>query len=245
MIRLTTVGIVGALAVCLSACSATPRGTFIIVQNQVPNADCTIPATKGALYNGDGFVDLSVAQGYELFPLLENDFPGPQAGQTVDGNRIAISGFDVEVGLPENFVPGPIADLILRLQGLTPDDPDAQDKTLVAYSTLTSGSVASGGGNTASHVNILPRRLMDRIHELNAITGAGSYWIEVSVRARGDTLGLGSVESDTFHYPIQLFDGGLRVDNGPCTSPPVQSSCTPGQDSLIQCCESAGQLVCQ
>ncbi|HEY6826557.1 MAG TPA: hypothetical protein VI259_06860, partial [Gemmatimonadaceae bacterium] len=95
MIRLTTVGIVGSLAACLVGCG-TPPGAFIIVQNQVPNPDCTIPATKGALYNGDGFVDLSVATGYELFPLLENDFPGPQAGQTVDGNRIALSGFDIE-----------------------------------------------------------------------------------------------------------------------------------------------------
>ncbi|HVX98123.1 MAG TPA: hypothetical protein VHK47_24630 [Polyangia bacterium] len=239
MIRLTTVGIVGALAACLAGCG-TPPGAFIIVQNQVPNDDCTIPAAKGNLYQGEGIVDLSIAGGYELFPLLENDFPGPSGGQDVDGNRIALSGFDVEVGLPASFEPGPIADLIQNLQALSPDDPK---RTLVAYSTLTSGSVASGGGNTASHVNVLPSDLMAQIRDLKVLSASKSYWIEVSVRARGNTLA-GSVQSDAFRYPIQLVDGRLGIDTGTCTSTPTRSVCTPGQDGFVKCCENAGQLVC-
>ena len=72
MNRLTTLGIVGALAVCLVGCSGTPPGTFIIVQNNVPNADCTIPATIGAVYRSTGTLDVRVSSGYELFPVLQN-----------------------------------------------------------------------------------------------------------------------------------------------------------------------------
>jgi hypothetical protein len=240
MIRLTTVGIVGALAVCLAACSATPPGAFIIVQNQVPNADCTIPAAKGSLYQGEGIVDLSIAQGYVLFPLLENDFPSPNAGQTVDGNRIALSGFDVEVGLPENFEPGPIAEKIQSLATSL----DERERTLVAYSTLTSGSVGSGGGNTASHVDVLPGDLINAIRALGAVSADKTYWIDVSVRARGNTLSQ-DVRSDAFHYPIQLCDGCLAVDVGQCTGVPAATSCTPGQDGFVRCCENAGKLVCR
>jgi hypothetical protein len=239
MIRLTTVGIVGALAACLAGCG-TPPGAFIIVQNQVPNSDCTIPSGKGALYRGEGLVDVSIADGYELFPLLENDFPGPVGGQAVEGNRIALSGFNVEVGLPPSYEAGPIADLILGLQALAPDDPQ---RTLVAFSTLTSGSVASGGGNTASRVNVLPVDLLRKIRDLNVLSRSKSYWLEVSVRARGHSLA-SAVESDAFHYPIQLFDGLLGINTGACTSAPTPTSCTPGQDGFVSCCESAGQLVC-
>jgi hypothetical protein len=241
MIRLTTVGIVGALAACVAGCSGTPPGAFIIVQNQVPGADCSVSAAKGSLYQGEGIVDLSIARGYELFPLLENDFPGPNAGQTVDGNRIALGGFDVEVGLPGNFESGPIAELIQNMQSLDANDPQ---KTLVAYSTITSGSVASGGGNTSSHVNVLPGDLIDKIRALGAVSVDKTYWIEVSVRARGSTLAQ-DVQSDAFHYPIQLCDGCLAVDVGQCTGVPAASSCTPGQDEFVRCCENAGKLVCR
>jgi hypothetical protein len=84
---------------------------------------------------------------------------------------------------------------------------------------------------------------MEQIRMTKVLSGSKSYWIEVSVRARGDTLA-SSVQSDAFHYPIQLFDGFLGIDTGACTSTPVPTSCTPGQDGFVKCCENAGQLVC-
>jgi hypothetical protein len=248
MIRLSTFTLVGALAVCsfggALGCSGTPPGTFIVVHNQVPLSDCSIPGMLTDAYRPFGVYDVSPAEGsllrslvggYALFPLLQNDFPG--ASGDVEGNRIALSGWDVEIGVAANAEPGAITDLITSLT--TTNDP------LVKYSTVTSGSVGSGGGFTASMVNAFPEDLGTMIHSMGILSPTRTYWIEATVRARGTTL-VQSVESQEFHYPIQLCDGCLTVDVGPCGPTPVASgACTPGQDfAPLACCEKVGELVC-
>jgi hypothetical protein len=261
MSRQTTVGTVGrwmngvfgALALFMvegiGGCGGTPPGDFIILQNQVPNADCSIPATLGAVYRGEGLVDVrlvgdSAASAYVLFPLLQNDFPAPSGGQDVDANRIILSGFDVDVGLPPTPGDGPITDLITGLRALSPDDPDHE---LIQYSTLTSGSVASGGGNTASAVGVFPAELARRMRDMGVLSRTSYVWIMASVRARGDTL-VGGVRSDSFKYPIRVCDGCLVEDTGVCpadVSTLGSAACYPGQDGASVCCEAAsGSLFC-
>jgi hypothetical protein len=245
MTRLTSVARWAVLAgtATLAACSSnTPPGLFIIVQNQVPDSTCAIPATLGDVYRSTGTLDVRVAGDYELFPLMQNDFPGPTGGQNVDGNRIAISGFDVDVGLPVNAEAGPIATLIQSLHNLPDDDPA---KPLVQYSRLASGSVASGGGNTSSRVVAFPADLATMIRAMGVLSPTKTYWVEATVRARGSSL-TGNVRSDAFHYPIELCDGCLTVDLGQCDAmTPTGTSCTPGQDNFVGCCEVSGQLVCR
>ena len=243
MIRQTTVAgwtVIGALSLFFTGCSGTPPGEFIIVQNQVPNADCTIPAELGLIYRGKGVLDVRLSDGYQLFPVLQNDFPAPTGGQTVDANRIAISGFDVDVSLPAGSPPGAITDLFnntLRPPGATADP-------LVAFSTLTSGSVMSGGGNTASSVNVVPGDLVRKIRDMNVLTATNHFWILATVHARGSTL-VGTVRSDGFKYPIELCDGCLVDDQGACpVAAATGSACNIGQDESVGCCESTGQLVC-
>jgi len=222
-----------------AGCSGTPPGEFIIVQNQVPDAMCTIPATLGTVYRGEGVLDVRLSDGYELFPVLQNNFPAPGAGQSVDANRIAISGFDVDVAVPANASSNPVTDLIngLRPAGARPDP-------LVQFSTLTSGSVASGGGNTASSVGVVPGDLVRKLQEQNVLTATNHFWILATVHARGATL-VGTVRSDGFRYPIELCDGCLIVDQGACPVAAASgSACNIGQDQSVGCCESAGQLVC-
>ena len=88
MTRLTTFGATAALLFAASSftagCSGTPPGEFIILQNQVPNPDCSIPAGLGMVYRGEGTLDVRLIgggpSGYLLFPVLQNNFPGPSAG---------------------------------------------------------------------------------------------------------------------------------------------------------------------
>jgi len=132
--------VLGALSL-LAGCGGTPSGTFIIVQNQVPDSNCEVSGALSALYRSSGVLDVRLSGGYVLFPLLQNDFPGPSAGSTVDGNRIALSSFDIDVDVAPEPEASPITDLIQMLRAL--DDTDTR-KSWVQYSTLTSGSVASG-----------------------------------------------------------------------------------------------------
>jgi hypothetical protein len=246
MTRLTTVAggaVLGAIAL-LAGCSGTPPGEFIIVQNQVLGSDCTVPATLGAIYRGEGVLDvrlIGAAGGYQLFPLLQNNFPAPSGGQNVDANRIALSGFDVDVEVPPDAPPSPIKDLITNYRSV---GADPANQALVQYSTLTSGSVASGGGNTASGVEVFPAPLAQTIRDMAVLSTTNRYWVMASVRARGNTL-VGSVRSDAFKYPIELCDGCLIFNQGTCPVASVMgNSCDPGQDDGTSCCELAGSLVC-
>ena len=253
MIRLTTLAalrlapatLLVALASAQAGCSGTPPGEFIIVQNQVPNADCTIPATLGTLYRGEGVLDVRLVgdgqSGYQLFPLLQNNFPGPSGGQTVDANRIALSGFDVDIALPPDAPPdSQITALFTQLAMSSSGGPDP----LIQYSTLTSGSVASGGGNTASSVNVFPSELAQKVRDTGELSPVNHFWVMASVRARGNTL-VNSVQSDAFKYPIELCDGCLVIDQGACPVAAAEgNSCYIGQDSGSGCCSQAGQLFC-
>jgi hypothetical protein len=248
MTRLTTVArwaVLGALPL-LAGCSGTPPGLFIIVQNQVPDSNCAIPATLGSVYRPSGVLDVRLtsdgSDGYFLFPLLQNDFPAPTGGSSIDANRIALSGFDIDVDVPANPEAGPITDFIQMLRALDPSDPR---HSWVQFSTVTSGSVSSGGGNTASDVDIFPGDLARAIRDLAVLSTTKHYFAMATVRARGGTLS-SSVKSDAFHYPIELCDGCLIVNQGDC---PVAATggntCDVGQDESTGCCTVSGSFVCQ
>jgi hypothetical protein len=248
MTRLTTLGIVGALSASLFAfttgCSGTPPGEFIIYQNQVPAADCSIPATVGALYQGVGHLDVRLLggpHGYQFFPLLQNNFPPPAGGQLVDANRIQLQGFDVDVDVLDPTLTDPIASLITGYRMADPTDPN---HALVQFSQVTSGSVASGSGDTSSIVEIVPSGLASQIRSLGVLSQDSRYTLMVTVRARGTTQ-VSSVRSDPFRYPVELCDGCLMIDQGACPVTAVSgNTCYVGQDSSTGCCEQNGSLFC-
>jgi hypothetical protein len=237
--------LLGAMAGC-----GTPPGAFIIVQNQVLTAMCTVPGTLGTDYRSAGTLDLrlidsSPDSGYQLFPLLQNDFPPSTGDSKVDPNRIALSGFDIDISVPSNAPPGVLTDAFNAMQ--TSSETGGVDP-LIEYSTLTSGSVASGGGNTASSVTIFPGPLAAKIRAMGVLSPTNLFWVIASVRARGKTL-VGDVKSDAFRYPIALCDGCLVHDTGACattqTTGATGGGCTPGQDGFSECCEVTGTLTCQ
>ena len=237
--------LLAATAFALAAgCSGTPPGAFIIVQNQVPTSDCTIPAGLGEVYRGAGTLDVRLIStqktGYVLFPVMQNNFPGPAGGQTVDANRIALSGFNVDVEVQDSAT-GSIADLI---NGFRSMDADPKNHQKVQYSTLTSGSVASGGGFTSSAVEVFPVDLALDVLNMHVLSQTSTFTALATVRSLGKTL-TGEVTSDSFTYPITLCDGCLMDNLGPCpVAAMVGNQCDVGQDDSTGCCTQSGQFFC-
>ena len=240
--------VAGAAALVLAGCGLPP-GQFIIVQDQVPDPGCVIPTTLGSVYEATGYLDARIVSstatvGYELFPLLQNNLSAPE-DQSGDPNRIALSGYDVHVTLPDDSPAGPIKDLFNGLEGSKGGTPS----TLVEFSVPTSGSVASGGGNTSSGVDVVPAALAQEIHQ-KWVASTPYIYITATVRARGKTV-TSSVESDAFNFPIRVCDGCLiaNVDDiPPCpvAQAPVNTGnvCNVAQDGVVDCCQLGNDLVC-
>lgn len=221
-----------------------PPGQFVIVQNQVPlNGTCAIPAEVSNAYRGSGELDVRLVQsgatvGYAVFPVMKNNLE-PSEG-SADLNRIKVQAFDVDVGLPEDTVSGPLFDLFARLENERPD--------LLHYSIPFSASVSSGGGNTSASVDALPADLAREIRGTSYLSTTAFAYLTTTIHARGKTDGNRSVTSDAFVYPIRVCDGCLIASVSPCpvTTTPnyLGNACNVAQDDLVDCCSVGTGLVC-
>ena len=226
-------------ALFLGGCG-TPPGQFIIIQDQVPQTGCEVPAGVGALYLDSGELDVSLINdgadtGYLFFPLMQNNAPAPSGG--IDPNRIALSEFQIDLSVGDD-APGTIQTLFAQ--------PPRTD--LIKFSVPTSGSVASGGGNTSGTVNAVTAELARDIRSKNALPSPGDFfYLTATVRAQGKTL-TSTVTSDPFHFPIRVCDGCLANDLGICPLAQGGSNngnpCNIAQDQSVDCCELGSSLVC-
>jgi hypothetical protein len=237
---LSAAAILGA-ALFLGSCG-TPPGQFIIIQDQVPQNGCVVPADLSAVYRDSGDLDISLVDddadtGYLFFPLMQNNAPAATGGG-IDPNRIALSEFQVDLSVADD-APGPIVSLFNQ-----PPRPD-----LIKFSVPTSGSVASGGGNTSGTVNAVPAELAREIRGTkNVLLSPGDFfYLTATVRVQGKTL-TNTVTSDAFHFPIRVCNGCLASDLGIC--PLAQAGndngnpCNIAQDQSVDCCELGSALVC-
>jgi hypothetical protein len=238
-LSLSAGAILGA-ALFLGSCG-TPPGQFIIIQNQVPQNGCVVPADLSATYLDSGTLDLSLVSagadtGYLFFPLMQNNAPSSTGG--IDPNRIALSDFEVDVSVDDPQAPAKIKSFFM-----SPPRPD-----LIKFSVPTSGSVASGGGNTAGSVNVVTAELARGLRDQNALASPASFfYLTATVRVQGKTL-TNTVTSDPFHYPIRVCNGCLANDLGICPLAQAGSNsgdpCNIAQDSPVDCCELGSALVC-
>lgn len=240
-----------ALVTSIAGCG-TPPGQFVIIQNQVPETaggGCLIPSTLGTVYRGEGAMDVRLVrsdaqEGYVLFPVMQNNYPSPQGQSSGDPNRIALTNYQVDVTVPDDAPADEITNLVNNLR-FASDVPDP----LVHYSAPTSGSVTSGGGNTAGAINVIPAELARRIRATGVLATKPYVWIYVQVRSVGRFDGTGSsVESDSFRYPIRVCDGCMTQNVGMCPVPSdavsLGNPCNIAQDGFVTCCSSGTGLVC-
>jgi hypothetical protein len=239
---LSAAAILGA-ALFLGGCG-TPPGQFIIIQDQVPDTGCVVSASLGAVYRDSGDLDLSLVgngaeTGYLFFPLMQNNAPASTGG--IDPNRIALSEFQVDLSVADGAPPG----IVSLFQSASSDPAVAR---LIKFSVPTSGSVASGGGNTSGTVDAVPAELARRMLTRNALVAPGDFfYLTATVRVQGKTL-TKTVTSDAFDFPIRVCDGCLVNDLGIC--PLAQAgtnsgnACNVAQDETVDCCELGTSLVC-
>ena len=225
----------------LGGCGRAP-GQFFIIQNQVPESGCVIPAGKGATYRGEGTLDVRVPSAlgdtaYELFPLLENDFPLDPGGE-VQPNRIALAGFDVDIELVDGSAA--VHDFF------TARATDPATQPLARYQVPWSGSVDAGGGLTAAFTNGFPTELAQSLRNAKLLADGSYLRVNLEVSAFGSNLA-GRVTSDVFSYPLRVCDGCLIASVSACpTSGSVLKGgeCNPAQDAPVDCCTQGADLIC-
>jgi hypothetical protein len=236
------------LAGGLAACGRVP-GQFEILQNQTPEAGCMIPATLGAVYTGQGFLDLSLVSSgslgaYFLFPLVENNLPGAAAGGP-DPNEIDVHSFAVDIGTnKQSYLPPMVQSLFDTLNR----DSNSPDYALLHYSTPWAVTIKSGGGLAATVVNTFPVQLAQRVLATGDVgIAASSMVVNARVRVFGSTNS-SDVESDPFDFPINVCNGCLVASVLPCPvlNAPLNrgNECNIAQDRIVDCCSLNGSLVC-
>lgn len=233
-------GAVWLTAAALGGCGQ-PAGQFFVVQNQSPLAGCTIPTGAAGTYQGEGTLDIRVPASsdaaYLLFPLLENDLPAAGGGGA-EPNRIALSGFEVELAFVDGNAAVAAAFASLAAEGATAG--------LMHFQTPWSGSVAPGGGRTSAGTSAFPAETALRLRDSGALADHSYARVTANVRAHGRTLS-GEVSSDVFKYPIRVCDGCLinSITSCPSTAAVLTGGvCGPGQDAPVDCCTQGTSLIC-
>jgi hypothetical protein len=221
------------------SCGRVP-GQFTIINNQVPLPGCLIP-TNRTIYQGQGFLDLSLVQdgadsAFLVFPLLENNLPASTGG--IDPNRISLRSFAIDIS-PISSSGQMTTDLFTTLSNN--GDP------LVRYQVPWSGSVDSGGGMVAAAVHAFPVQLAQRLLDTQEIGVSPSLTVNLRIRAFGRTT-TQDIESDPFDYPVSVCAGCLIANVAACpyTTPPANlgNDCNIAQDGFVDCCTSGGDLIC-
>jgi hypothetical protein len=240
--RLLALAAVTAPLVLLASCGRVP-GQFEILNDQLPLAagsGCSIPVNPN-MYRGQGILDLSIVRAdfptaYYVFPLLENNLPASTSG-SLDPNEIQLSGFNIDVAPLGNTQPQAVLDAFSSVPSYD-----------VHYQVPWSGGIGSGGGQLSAFAAAFPVPLAEALLASGAIASGPSLDVDLTVQAIGTTNSGQDMTSDPFHFPVQVCDGCLVANVGPCpfAMPPPNpgNACNPAQDDPVDCCTSNGSLIC-
>ena len=223
-----------------AACGRVP-GQFEILNDQVPlisGTSCTIPVNP-TVYQGEGTLDISIVRGdfesaYFVFPLIENNLPS-SSSNSIDPNEIQLSGFQVDIA-PIGAAPP------ASVQAAFDGGP------LVHYQIPWSGGIKSGGGQLSAIVAAFPVALAQNLAASGGIGAVPSLTVDLTIQALGTTNSGMHMQSDPFHFPVQVCSGCLVANVAPCSSTTgttnTGNSCNPAQDLPIDCCTENGALIC-
>jgi hypothetical protein len=220
----------------LSGCTVDQNNALIILQNQIPDEECVVPATQGATFRPSGTLDVAVRpdgtsnSGYLFTPLVRS---GLTAGQSVNQHIVFLGGADVE----------------LRSTGS-----ESSDALVAALETaglskrtfLTSGSIPPGGSAGLAFVAIDGEQTAAMAAHLGA-GAATTIYARVTVFG---TVDEGDIVSSPFDYPITICDGCLVRNVGSCSTIPPDSELGQGgtcgllQDGVLTCCNTGSGTRC-
>jgi hypothetical protein len=177
---------------------------------------------------------------YDLFPLLQNDYPSASAmgsGGAPQPNRLFVRAFRVRVE-PGDGAPQRVFQLFDSLAG-------GQGRNLVEFQQPWAGTIEPGGGLMAAGVGVIPAELARQLRDTKILDGGALVPLIVRVRAVGQRFD-GDVESTEFVYPIKACLGCLvgNVFACPFKAANAGNACNVAQDALVDCCSQGGELIC-
>ncbi len=224
-----------ALVTCLSlvvfSSACTDGGSvLVILQNQVPDGNCTISGSPGNLFRSRGVMDVNSRGGYLFTPVVQNVAIGDRSDPSE--HLVTIQGGDIEVVFPEGFT---------GTEGI----PDTK------FTTLFSGAISPDGSTTAFGFEVLTGNFLEGVKATGNLAADGSNFVTLvaKVSVYGEMDG-GTVQSEEFNYPIDVCDGCLITDLGDCSALPAgfvgESFACLGhiQDAFHTCCTIGGNLLC-
>lgn len=205
---------------------------LIILQNQVPEEGCVVPVTETNGFRPRGIIDVQSASGYLFTPLVQNNAVTLEANPNT---RIAsVQGATVKLTLQEG-------------SGVDVASPTVAP--LIDFTKRFSGSIQPDGGLSSFSFTIIDKNLLDA---MAGSLGTPDQRLEVEADIRVFArMGGGEVESLPFVYVVDVCNGCMLVDVGPCANlpdgfTPLQGGvCNPLQDVFTECCtEIDDTLTC-
>jgi hypothetical protein len=212
--------------------------SLVILQNQVPGANCTIEANPTTEFRARGIIDARADFGYLFTPVVRNY--AVTGGSVTEAQRlIQVQGADVELQIqPGVFTEEELAALV------------ADQPLLTRFSARFSGVVEPDGGTTAFQFTLLSKALLDALATKLADDGSNLAAVQATVTIFGTMAG-SDIKSDPFTYWVDVCDGCMQVDVGSCVDLPANFEASSGgecnelQDVPLECCTSStSALVC-
>jgi hypothetical protein len=217
----------------LTGCTVKDNVAFLILQNQVPEENCVIPAGLSETYRGHGFLDVQslpggfVNPGYLFTPVAQNG--ATMSDIDPNDNVIVLEGADIE---------------------LQADSTTASEALLatLAAADLDARTQRFSGACQPESTCSMSFPVIDA-EQAAAIAGTLGGTEQITILARVTVFGRidgSDIVSNPFTYPITLCNGCGIENVGSCdnvtSSTPVSEGgeCNPLQDGSLTCCNVTG-----
>lgn len=224
------------VAVAMAAACTDDGESMRIVQNQIPQEGCSIPADSSAEFRPSGVIQSNSPGGYVFTPVIQSLLVIPTNRPDVQ-RVVSLRGADIDVTFPDGFFS---AD----------EEAELRDDALTRFSSAFSGTLLAEGTLSVGFV-IVPAELLERVDPL--LEPGQSVQASVEIVAFGDSEG-GEVESIPFTYPVTICSDCLTIDYGECATladsdlpdGPFGNACNARgyQDADVPCCTRDGEDVC-
>jgi len=218
-----------------SACVSSDEDTSILIlQNQLPTAECGPQTDPSAPFLPRGLVDTNSPNGYVLSPIVQN------SASTVDSTVSQLylfEGADIDLTPQSGFFSEE------QLAALNADNQ-------LSFSQRFSGIIMPDGGVTMMIFEIMSKSLLDTIGATLPTDGT-VLQVKAEIQVFGQMHG-GGLKSQKFTYWVDVCNGCLTANNlGSCSAIPTgfvagQGSCFGLQDAELDCCtdDDTGAVIC-
>ncbi|MBV8759043.1 MAG: hypothetical protein JO257_17270 [Deltaproteobacteria bacterium] len=240
MLRALTTALI---TLAFAGCVADNGGEgFVIVSNESLSGGntCSVVASSNGPFQSRGEISLYSPSGYVFTPVLQSNITTESMMDMIQ-RTITLQGANVE--LTVNALTIGHADGTFT-KAMPPTLMGTDGKFLSQFS----GSLAPGG-LTGIAFEVIPATTLGAIRQAAGTVGAGDTVdaeVTATIKPFGE-MGGGRVDGHPFKYPVSVCTNCVVRDLGACPVMNVTNKgnpCNVFQDGVVDCCESAGGLLC-